>query len=59
MGAATEVDHIVPGDDHSRSNLTSTCWRCHAKKSSMEGVEARRAKRDRRRRIEERHPGER
>lgn len=41
-GPASEVDHIEPGDDHSESNLRALCKRCHAKKSSAEGVAARR-----------------
>lgn len=42
---ATQVDHIVPGNDHSDANLQSVCGPCHAKKSALEGVEARRAAR--------------
>lgn len=34
---ATEVDHIVAGDDHSMSNLQSACEHCHRIKSSREG----------------------
>ena len=59
VGTATEVDHVNPGDDHSRENLTSTCWRCHAKKSSMEGLAAKRKKRELNKRPPERHPGQR
>ena len=57
IGTATEVDHIKRGDDHSRENLAAVCFRCHAKKSSMEGLEARRSKKELRKRREERHPG--
>jgi 5-methylcytosine-specific restriction endonuclease McrA len=59
VGTASEVDHIVAGDDHSRSNLTSVCWKCHAKKSSMEGVAARRKKQRLGKRPQDRHPGQR
>ena len=34
---ATEVDHIVPGDDHGMWNLQSLCTPCHRTKSSREG----------------------
>jgi 5-methylcytosine-specific restriction protein A len=34
---ATDVDHIVAGDDHSLTNLQSLCHWCHARKSAQEG----------------------
>ncbi len=34
---ATDVDHIIPGDDHSDTNLRSLCGWCHARKSAHEG----------------------
>ncbi|MFJ9694959.1 HNH endonuclease [Kitasatospora sp. NPDC101183] len=34
---ATDVDHIIPGDDHSDDNLRALCGWCHAKKSAHEG----------------------
>ncbi|MFD0276161.1 HNH endonuclease [Kitasatospora sp. NPDC127111] len=34
---ATDVDHIVPGDDHSDDNLRSLCGWCHRQKSASEG----------------------
>ncbi|MYR43049.1 HNH endonuclease [Streptomyces sp. SID5910] len=34
---ATDVDHIVPGGDHSMANLRALCSWCHARKSSSEG----------------------
>ena len=37
---ATEVDHIVPGDDHSMSNLQALCSKHHAQKSGTEGARA-------------------
>ena len=54
---ATDVDHIVAGDDHSLSNLRGICDWHHKRKSSQEGVEARRAKRSVLRREPEAHPG--
>lgn len=55
---ATEVDHIIPGDDHSLKNLQPACERCHAKKSSREGNAAKARMRALRRRPRDRHPGE-
>lgn len=34
---ATDVDHIIPGDDHSDDNLRALCGWCHKTKSSSEG----------------------
>ncbi|GAB7187166.1 hypothetical protein ATKI12_6997 [Kitasatospora sp. Ki12] len=34
---ATDVDHIIPGDDHTDDNLRALCGWCHAKKSAHEG----------------------
>ena len=50
---ATDVDHVVPGDDHRLSNLRSLCRAHHLQKSSKEGVSARKH----RRRPPEPHPG--
>lgn len=38
--AATDVDHIIPGDDHRDENLTSLCGWHHAKKTGAEGARA-------------------
>lgn len=38
---ATEVDHVVPGDDHRLENLEAICEWHHARKSSAEGNAAR------------------
>ncbi|OKI19325.1 HNH endonuclease [Streptomyces sp. CB03911] len=34
---ATDVDHIIPGDDHSDANLRALCGWCHKTKSASEG----------------------
>ena len=57
LGVASEVDHIRPGVDHSRSNLRAVCRRCHALKSSAEGNARLSELRRLRRRPEGRHPG--
>ncbi|MFI7096446.1 HNH endonuclease [Streptomyces lydicus] len=36
----TDVDHIVPGDDHRDDNLRLLCSWCHARKSGQEGAAA-------------------
>lgn len=37
---ASQVDHVVPGDDHSEGNLQAVCPHCHRTKSSREGAAA-------------------
>lgn len=57
---ANQVDHLVPGDDHSMHNLRSLCPEHHAAKSAREGsaaANARRWARDSTRRPPEPHPG--
>lgn len=58
---ATEVDHVVAGDDHSLANLRALCRRCHARKSATEGAraaaQARAVRRARYERAPEPHPG--
>lgn len=55
---ANQVDHIVPGSDHSLSNLRALCREHHAIKSSSEGGRAkRRVSRYRVARPSEQHPG--
>jgi 5-methylcytosine-specific restriction enzyme A len=56
---ATQVDHIVPGDNHSLDNLQSLCTQCHGIKSSLEGVMARQRNKSLRQRPSENHPGRR
>jgi len=51
---ATDVDHVIPGDNHSLSNLQALCPTHHGQKSSREGNQARRQKYRGR---EEDHPG--
>lgn len=41
---ATDIDHIVAGDDHSIENLRPICSEHHRTKSSQEGWEALRKK---------------
>ncbi|GAU67317.1 hypothetical protein SSP35_04_04050 [Streptomyces sp. NBRC 110611] len=54
---ATDVDHILPGDDHDPVNLQALCRWHHARKSSAEGAAAR-GRRPSRRRPERPHPGQ-
>lgn len=54
---ATDVDHIIPNDDHDMANLQSLCTWHHARKSSAEGAAAR-GPRISRKRPERGHPGE-
>jgi len=53
---ASDVDHIIAGDDHSEANLQSLCRWHHARKSSAEG-QAARGPREKRTRAPETHPG--
>jgi 5-methylcytosine-specific restriction protein A len=48
--AATDVDHIVPGDNHELSNLQALCAHHHARKSAREGARARNENRPKRER---------
>lgn len=51
-GYATEVDHVVRGDNHHPSNLAAICTADHRRKTAREGVQARSTTRP-----AERHPG--
>lgn len=53
----TDVDHVIPNDDHSLKNLRLLCPTHHGKKSSKEGAEARRAFKQSKYRPREEHPG--
>jgi 5-methylcytosine-specific restriction endonuclease McrA len=62
LPGADEIDHLTPGDDHSIENLRPVHgWRtglpCHKRKSSAEGGRAAQAKRPKRTRDPEPHPG--
>lgn len=57
---ATDVDHLVPGDDNRDANLASKCGYHHDKKSGGEGGAARAAiirRQDRKFRRSDPHPG--
>lgn len=56
---ATDVDHRVPGNDHRPENLQGLCSHHHGKKSSKEGLEARRVVKAAKKRPQEGHPGDR
>ena len=57
--AATDVDHIEPGDNHDLTNLQALCHWHHIRKSAREGHAANRARnRPRRRRPDKPHPSE-
>lgn len=44
FGVATQVDHIVPGDDHRLANLQAICGPCHQKKTLEERAPKREGK---------------
>lgn len=54
-----EVDHVIPNDDDSLTNLATLCKRHHGMKSAKEGVAARaaRKKANQKFRRVEKHPG--
>nr|WP_132120521.1 HNH endonuclease signature motif containing protein [Actinocrispum wychmicini] len=54
---ATEVDHLVAGEDHRLENLRAVCSVCHGEKSAQEGNRAKARLRALRRRPADRHPG--
>lgn len=54
---ASEVDHIIAGDNHHPTNLQAACTRCHARKSATEGAQARAHRHAARYRPPEPHPG--
>ena len=62
LPGANEIDHLVPGDNHALENLRPIHGRgsgfsCHQRKSSAEGGHAAQAKRPKRQRDPEPHPG--
>ncbi|MFD6365119.1 HNH endonuclease [Streptomyces roseolus] len=56
VSRGTDVDHIIPGDDHSDDNLRLLCRWCHLKKSAREGGQAAALKRVRPQRPPSTHP---
>ena len=54
---ATEVDHVIAGDDHTDTNLRAACTHCHRHKTAREGVQARASIRARRFRLTPPPPG--
>jgi 5-methylcytosine-specific restriction endonuclease McrA len=58
-GASTDVDHVVPGDDHRLHMLQGACGPCHRRKSAREGGLASGAVRaaKARQRPKSKHPG--
>lgn len=57
LAPSTQVDHVLPGDDHSEANLRGICGPCHATKSGREGGRAAAARRPPARRPPDPHPG--
>lgn len=53
----TDVDHVVPGDDHDLTNLALLCRWHHARKSAREGQAARGPVLKRARGDDRPHPG--
>jgi 5-methylcytosine-specific restriction endonuclease McrA len=41
----TDVDHIIPGDNHALDNLQLLCRQCHTRKTQRESAAAREAAR--------------
>lgn len=56
-GIGSDCDHIIPGDDHSLSNLQWLNAHCHRLKTARETVERNHARRSMRRHPNEIHPG--
>lgn len=54
---SSDVDHVIPGDDHDPSNLAGLCAPCHASKTAAEGAAGRARVRDAGRYPTEPHPG--
>jgi len=54
---ASDVDHIIAGDDHSLANLQGLCGRHHLAKTSREANAAQAERRKLRRLPEEKQPG--
>ena len=57
VNKATDVDHIMRGDNHARSNLQSLCAECHKVKTQAESQRALREARARAKYPRQQHPG--
>jgi len=57
LGTATEVDHLLQGDDHSLTNLQAVCSDCHKVKTNKDRVVLLASRRKLRYRPGDRHPG--
>ena len=55
---ASQVDHVVAGDDHRLSNLQATCGNCHTKKTNYENKIRRNKKMALKKRPTDSHPGQ-
>ena len=56
-GRATDVDHIIAGDNHSPTNLQALSAACHRAKTARESAQRSRQRAAMRRRPAEPHPG--
>lgn len=54
---ATDVDHIIPGDNHTRANLQALSAACHRAKTAHESAQRNQQRAAMRRRPTETHPG--
>lgn len=54
---ATEVDHIIRGNNHHYSNLRAVCTVCHKYKTGLEARQGRMRLKELRKRPREQHPG--
>lgn len=59
IGKATDVDHIIRGDNHDEVNLQAACRPCHNAKTSRESNEVQTRMRKAAKRPPPRHPGRR
>lgn len=53
----TDVDHVIPGDNHAETNLQLLCPTHHERKTVKEAAEGRRAFKRSKYRPSEEHPG--
>jgi 5-methylcytosine-specific restriction protein A len=54
----TDVDHVVPGDDHSLKNLQLLCAHHHQVKTTLDNRRAGKARKALKHRPSEKHPGD-